>query len=141
MNCQIVKLPSNHLYVFVFFYRLRRKKKITKRIDNIKKIRINLKNKKINKNYDNYKINSLLNNLNCFNLQKFKTIINLKSINQISKLTLIKKLQRIQFYLTLLNNFKINNHFIKNKLINKIKIELQDLNIILKNCKKIYYFK
>ena len=27
MNCQIIKLPSNHLYIFIFFYRLRRKKK------------------------------------------------------------------------------------------------------------------
>ena len=53
INCQIIKLPSNQIFIFIFFYRLRRKfKKIKNNFWKTKRWKYNLEKSLINKSKD-----------------------------------------------------------------------------------------
>lgn len=149
INCQIIKLPSNKLYIFVFFYRLRKKKKRSIKRNFIKPLKYSLKRNSLNKYYSksifkkfinnkyqlsylnlnklykNCKVNN--NNINWFNLIK-------NEYNNIKKCMKISK-QNINYLINLKG--KINNNLYK-KLI---KLYLQKVEILkLKSLKLNIFF-
>ena len=117
MNSKIIKLPSNQLYIFVFFYRLRKKKKRIKKKFFKKPLKYFLREKSILKNF-NKKINKnfIEKSKNLFyldytkNFNSFKSIkstnINYTNITNNSYFKNIKK--------NLINYYLVSKH-IKNK--------------------------
>lgn len=156
INSQIIKLPSNKLFIFIFFYRLRKKRikkkyirfwKIKKWKNNLKKKLIDKKKAFLNENIYNFKNNKFhLKNIiiNFFNKKNLiiykkkkiknffiiKVILFLKNIINIFKLLLLlkkKKLKKLKI-LKFKIYYKLKYIFILNILIN-LKIK----NILLKN--------
>ena len=142
VNCQLIKLSSNHIYIFIFYYRLRKKnKRIYYNFRKIIKWKSNLKKFLYKKNLEQFYKKSLnisnqkniWNNLlpkkqskkifiknlslqNETNLNLKACFLNLKKIIKIKKLT--RNINKDFIYF--LNKYKINIFFQKLKIINKL---------------------
>ena len=138
INCQIIKLPSNQIFIFIFFYRLRRKfKKIKNNFWKTKRWKYNLEKSLINKsnkenipfiysqNLNNKEIlNYCLKNifLNKIYIKNNLNKKNNKIINNLNKIFLEYKL-----------NLKLN------KILNKINLYNKYNILLLKNTFKLNF--
>jgi hypothetical protein len=139
INCQIVKLPSNQIFIFVFFYRLRRRfKKIKNNLWKTKKWKYNLEKSLTNKQkeiipfqYSSYQENKYY--LKEFINKGYNLNIN---PNHIILNNILSKNHLLKYHYTLFNNFaKIFS------LIKKI-FKHNKLNIILiKTIYKLNYIQ
>lgn len=155
LNCQIIKMPSNQIFIFVFFYRFRKKIKNKNRAWKLK-----IWKKKV-ENYYTSRANALINLHLSSN--KFKHKILKQALNSISKNNLLlfpenfyfeKKTNKLEGLLKLeitlnklkdliyfinfasktLTNLKISGIFIKNIVFN-LKYALKLIVLKLKNFK------
>ena len=123
VNCQIVKLPSNHIFIFIFFYRLRKRfKKIKNTLWKTKRWKNNLKTYLINKNLEEIPFKYSFNKNNKNNLNFF--INNIYKKNYLTKKIFIKSninTQKIDLK-NLLNSYKKNvQNFLILKNLNYLK--------------------
>ena len=109
VNCQVIKLPSNHIFIFIFFYRLRKRfKKIKNTLWKTKRWKSNLKRFLINKNIEELPFKFSYNENNKIFLNSFiDNVYKQKSLKQ--KIFLKNNLNLdIKNFKNLLQNFKIN---------------------------------
>ena len=120
VKCQIIKLPSNKLYIFIFFYkfRLKNKKKFFNKTYN-KEVKYSLKDSSLNNEFKWYNTNNFIKN----NFDFDDLILEKKSFSNIDSTSNIQ-LKKILEY-------KQNNLF---NLINITK-DLNKLNKINSNNK------
>ena len=143
MKCQIVKLPSNKLYIFVFFYKFRLKKKRKKKSFRNKNLNLDftINEASIDKYYKKQLNNSFINNNFDFNQILIKNKQEIKSIDKLISFYKNKSINNLQNIINDLNNliilkntnkFNLNKFYEKNytKLILRKKLLNNDLNIL-----------
>ncbi len=157
VNCQVIKLPSNQIFIFVFFYRLRKRLKKTKNsIWSIKYWKLNVKKLVINKHKEKLpfiysKKGSLFSDLNFIvnNIWTKKKNSN-KIIINYNKNIIIKDIFKIynlfQIYYKIILNIKkiLNINNLLNSFLTKYLYKLNLLsryNLLITFLLKKYYLK
>ena len=129
VNCQVIKLPSNHIFIFIFFYRLRKRfKKIKNTLWKTKRWKNNLKKFLINKNIEELPFKFSFNENNKKHLTNFlDNVFKQKALKQ--KIFLKNNINvDINNFKTLLNNFKLNKQkllILKNSQFHKKSVIFQ----------------
>jgi ribosomal protein S3 len=150
VNCQIVKLASNQIFIFIFFYRLRRKyKRIKNNFWKTKRWQLNLKTFLINKKLEEIPFNysKKQNNKKVFKLALKKIYLKNFTSNIIIKKNqtniLIEFLKTFLLYKRYLKTICLLKN-IKNVIFNKnlkIKYKLYKLLIFKSNILKINFLE
>lgn len=148
VNCQIVKLPSNQLYIFVLFYRLRKKKKKSIKKNFFKPLSYSIEknsliennNNNISKNFLNtyynlsyLSINKINKNKDKLNEKNIKDLIVKTNNNLIHSINLLKKnIKNISIIKNVIKETVFNKYLINyKKKLNIIKLLNTKLNILV----------